>query len=764
MPLERGVLLADDSLTGAAWCRAHSDLVDTWLAGLMGRSGAGGDRGAALLAVGGYGRAELCPNSDIDVMLLHDRRADIAKVADRLWYPIWDAGLHLGHSVCTVRQALGLADETLDTATALLSARHVAGDETLTSKLVTAARAAWEKRASRWLTEMAGSVEARHHTAGEVAFQLEPDLKEGRGGLRDVHALHWAEAARSILLEYDTVALAEAYAVLLDARVELHRRTGRAANTLVAQEQEGVGRALGLGGADGLMAAVAGAGRTIAWTSDDTWRRIRSMLRGPFGRAAHNARPLAPGVMLNDGEVELEPSARPAEDPALVLRVAAMAAGHDTVIARHSLERLVAETAPMPDPWPDEARSRLADLLLAGRAAIGVVEALDQRGVWTRVLPEWEPTRSRPQHNPYHRFTIDRHLLEAAANAAELRDRVDRPDLLVVGALLHDIGKGRPGDHTEVGVGLTEQIATRMGFAADDVSTLAAMVQHHLLLPDVASRRDLDDPAAIAPVAEAIGSLERLQLLAALTEADSLATGPTAWGPWKADLMGQLVERVTQVLSGGELAGVVEESFPTGAQLARLAEAGRHIDVSGDRLTVMTGDRPGIFSRIAGVLALHGLNVLTGVAYCSEDGRALAEFRVLDPIRDRPPWPRVVADLERVLDGRLALNARLAKRSRTYDRPHAAAAQAEPVSVGFDNRASSDATVIDVYAPDHPGVLYRITRALAELDLDIRSARVQTLGAHVVDSFYIRDSRGRKVTDDDTLLELEQAVVHSVAE
>ncbi len=411
------------------------------------------------------------------------------------------------------------------------------------------------------------------------------------------------------------------------------------------------------------MAAVAGAARTIAWTSDDAWRRIQSMLRGPFGREAHNARPLAAGVALCDGEVELQPSARLADDPVLVLRVAAMAAAHHTVIDRQSLERLAAEAVPMPDPWPAEARSRLAELLLAGQAAISVIEALDQRGVWVRVLPEWEPTRSRPQHNPYHRFTVDRHLLEAAANAAGLRDRVDRPDLLVIGALLHDIGKGGPGDHTEVGMGLARQIATRMGFGAGDVATLVAMVQHHLLLPDVATRRDLDDPATIEPVADAVGTVELLRLLAALTEADSLATGPTAWGPWKADLLGQLVERVAQVLTGGEAAGVVRESFPTEAQLARLAEGGRHIDAAGDRLTVIADDRPGIFSRVAGVLALHGLDVLTGTAYSSDDGRALAEFRVADPIRDHPPWPRVVADLERVLDGRLALNARLAERA-----------------------------------------------------------------------------------------------------
>src|SRR5579859_7149369 len=746
MTLERGPLLADETLTGAAWCRAHSDLVDAWLSDLLGRADPTVTGGLALAAVGGYGRSELCPQSDIDVMLLHDRRADLGPVADRLWYPIWDEGLHLGHSVCTVREALGLAADDLDTATALLSARHVAGDETLTAELGAAARASWEKRSKRWLTELATNVEARHERAGEVAFRLEPDLKEGRGGLRDVHALGWAEVARAVLIDHDSANLRAAYGVLLDARVELQRRTGRATNVLVLEEQDGVAQALGREGADGLMAVIAEAARTITWTSDDAWRRVRSTLRGPLGRVGRRPRQLAHGVVLRDGEVELDPIAGAQDDTALVLRLAVAAAEHRTVIERHSLERLAESTRSLPDPWPSEARALLVELLLAGPAAIGAIEALDQRGLWTQVLPEWRAVRARPQRNPYHRFTVDRHLLETAANAARLAARVSRPDLLVLAALLHDVGKGHEGDHTDAGVVLVERIATRMGFAPDDVATLVALVRHHLLLPDVATRRDLDDPATIDRVAAAIGSPERLQLLAALTEADSLATGPTAWGPWKAELVGQLVARVGQVLNGGDIPRAVIESFPTASQLARLAGPQQHIDASGDVLTVMTADRPGIFSRIAGVLALRGLDVVSAAAYSSEDGRALAEFRVSDPVRDEIPWSGVTADLELVLDGRLALSARLAERARRNDRSKPSAPPAT-VSVTFDNHASETATVIDVYAPDRVGVLYRITRALAELDLDIRSARVQTLGSQVVDSFYVCDQRRGKLID-----------------
>ncbi|MDQ6616387.1 MAG: ACT domain-containing protein [Actinomycetota bacterium] len=440
------------------------------------------------------------------------------------------------------------------------------------------------------------------------------------------------------------------------------------------------------------------------------------------------------------------------------------------MIERHALERLAADAPALTEPWPPEAASLLVELLSAGASAIPVIEALDHRGVWDRFLPEWRSVRSRPQHNPYHRFTVDRHLLETAANAAGLTGRIRRPDLLVLGGLLHDLGKGHAGDHSEVGEGLAGGIATRMGLPAQDVETLESLVRHHLLLADVASRRDLDDPVTIDGVAEAVGDVETLRLLSALTEADSLATGPSAWSPWKAALVATLTERVERVLTAGPTAGAGDGAdgtgggFPTAKQLAWLAQSDRYIDASGDVLTVVTADRPGVFSRIAGVLALHGLDVLAAHAYSSDDERALAEFRVTDPVRDAIPWSPVVADLDRALDGRLALGARVAERRRTYDRPGPFSRRPIAATVRFDNAASAGATVIDVETADHIGVLYRITRALAELDLDIRSARVQTIGHLVVDSFYLRDDHGQKVTDPAHRHEIERAVLHALGD
>ncbi len=295
-------------------------------------------------------------------------------------------------------------------------------------------------------------------------------------------------------------------------------------------------------------------------------------------------------------------------------------------------------------------------MLLEGPRAIPVLESLDQADLFSRMLPEWEPVRSRPQRNAYHRFTVDRHLWEAAANAAVLADRVVRPDLLVVGALLHDIGKGYPGDHTERGEELVAVIAPRMGFDERDTAYLVALVRHHLLLPDIATRRDLDDPATIDMVAEAVGNAVFLDLLHALTEADSLATGSSAWSPWKAELVEELVERVRLRLGVADGAESVHERgspFPTADILALMGAGETAVHVDGPRIVVVNHDRPGTFGRLAGVLALHGIDVVGARAHSDEQGMAASQFRITEP-RQGADWAVITADVRRALAGELA--------------------------------------------------------------------------------------------------------------
>jgi [protein-PII] uridylyltransferase len=767
-PLRQQVL-DTPTLRGSALCRALSDHTDGWFASLFAEALGGADPGGfALAAVGGYGRRELSPQSDIDVLLITTRRTDVSAMAEALWYPVWDEGLKLGHAVRTVDEALDLASGDLDTATSLLALRHVAGDPALSHHLAERALALWRKRADRWLGELSASVRSRHRRAGDAAFLLEPDLKDGRGGLRDVHAIRWAQAARPVMLAGDDDALSSAYSVLLDARVELHRRTGRRGDVLLLQEQDAVARSLGFADTDTYMRQLSAAARNIAWRSDEVWERVDASLEGPslpvIGRRLKR-RPevaLAAGVVLRDGRVHIDAATTSgAADPLLVLRVAVAAASEGARIDRESLQLLASTAPPLPDPWPAEARDLFAQLWLTGAAAIDVVESLDQVGVWSRVVPEWDEVRAKPQRNAYHTFTVDRHLCQTAANAAALTDRVDRADLLVVGALLHDIGKGWPGDHTEVGIDLVEGMARRMGYTRADTAVLVDMVRHHLLLPDVATRRDLDDDATLAAVAEAVGDRRTLALLGALCEADSLATGPAAWGEWKEGLVRQLVSRVDHVLAGGAVDDVVADTFPTTTHRERMASGELWVEAGGDTLTVIAADRPGLFARVAGVLALSGMDVLAADLW-SDDGMALEVFRVAPPADPERAWERVRRDLPLAMDGQFALTARLADRAAQTPARRALPGIATP-EVRIDNDASRVATVVEVVADDAVGLLARIAATLAELRLDICSAKVQTLGPQVVDAFYVVDAHtGTKVTDDAHLGEVRRALGHVI--
>ncbi|HVE63125.1 MAG TPA: [protein-PII] uridylyltransferase, partial [Mycobacteriales bacterium] len=739
------------ALSGRALCEALSDHADGWLAELLGP-----ESDVALVAVGGYGRRELSPASDLDLMLLHTGRRDIGEVADRIWYPVWDTGVALDHSVRTTKEALAVADADLKAVLGLLDARHVAGDPVLTSGLLRALREQWRRRAPRALVELCDGVRARHDRAGEVAFLLEPDLKECRGGLRDVAAVHAAAAAW--VVDPPGPRVRSAYDVLLTVRAELHRRTGRPGDQLTLQEQDAVAAATGHPDAAALMSAVADAGRTVAYATDETMRRIDGWLSGRERRRTRPVRsvPVAPGLARHGDEIVLAVGSNAVADPTLPLRAAAAAAGAGLRISTATLERLAADAPEPPHPWPTLLRDALIEVLGAGRAGLEVLEALDQHGLLVRLLPEWAAVRSRSQRNPYHRFTVDRHLCEAAAFAGELTRSVARPDLLLAGTWLHDIGKGYPGDHTEAGVVVVADVATRMGFARADVEVLVAMVRHHLLLPDVATRRDLDDPATVEAVAKAVGDRDLLDLLAALTVADSRATGPAAWSEWKAELVTDLVRRTAALLAD-------ERPDPAPGLLDRYAElvtaGGVQVLVSADshRVVVIAPDRPGLLWRVAGALALHRLDVRSAVI-AALDGTAVQEIDVTPAFRSEPDRLRVAEDVRRSIAGRLAVDSRLADRARAFAGRARGVAPAPP-RVLVDQDASRSATLIEVRAADDVGVLYRIARALADCELDVRSAKVATIGLEVVDTFYVLDSSGAKVTDVEHLKEAERAVV-----
>jgi [protein-PII] uridylyltransferase len=751
------VVLSDSSLVGTGLSRAYTAEIDLWLQSVVG--GVGEMQGVALAAVGGYGRGDLSMGSDLDLLLIHNDSGHVAEVAERIWYPIWDTGMKLGHAVRTIDEALELASGDLDTATSLLDIRLIGGEQKLVDELASKSRAQWHDNADKMLTLLSEGTRQRHSEAGEVAFLLEPDLKLSRGGLRDVHALHWIDLADDGLMEAsERQGLIGPHDALLSARVELHRSTGRHSNQLLLQDQDEVASALGYSDADDLMADLAQAARTVAWITDAVLHRMH--LRSTRRRWRSKVRDAGHGIRLVDETLLLDDDAPVSSDPVLPLRVAYIAAREDAFIERSVLDRLADECPSLPDPWPDDAREVLVDLLLLGSDSIRTLEALDQVDLLSRLLPEWAPNRSRPQRNAYHRYTVDRHLMEAAAEAANIADRVERPDLLVLGGLFHDIGKGYPGDHSEVGVDLVRRIGTRMGYPPADVEVLAALVRHHLLLPDIASRRDLEDEDTIRFVAEEIGSVNTLELLGALTEADSIATSHSAWNGWKAELVGDLISRTSHYLQSG--GNVIPSEFPSEELLARLLADEEHVELKGHELTVMTEDRRGTFSRVAGALALHGVEILEAQLH-TENGRALEVLRVGGGIGIDERPKQVEEDVRRALRGRVAIRARLIQRARNYRYQRATAARLVAPQVIIDNELSSSHTVLEVRGPDSIGVLYRVTRAIADLDLDIYTAKVQTLGDDVVDAFYVLDSDGMKVTDISHQREIELAILTAIA-
>jgi len=738
-------------LTGEALRAALADLHEFWLAAHAARAGVGGPGcGVALVAVGGLGRRELTPHSDLDLVLVHTGGEPVAELAERLWYPLWNSGVGLDHSVRTVGEALRVAAGDLRTALGLLDARHLAGDAEVGARLADAARRAWRADVRTRLDELAESARRRWARSGEVAHRAEPDLKHGRGGLRDAALLDALAVAQ--LTDRPPAEVAQARRLLLDVRTELRRVARRPRDVLRAQDGDEVASALGLADRFALARATSSAARTVVYAVDVALRTARAAVprrglgvfaRSPLRRAAVR-RPLDEGVVLHGTEVALARDAAPGRDPALLLRVATAAARGRHPIAAGTLSRL-AEAAPeLRRPWPREAREELLALLGSGSGLVDVVEALDRTGLWGRLFPEWGAVRDLPPRDAAHVWTVDRHLVEATAHAARLATRVSRPDLLVLGALLHDIGKGRRKDHSEVGAALAAQVAERLGLWPQDVAAVTALVRHHLLLPHTATRRDVADEATVRRVVDTLGGDPvLLELLAALAEADALATGPGAWTGWKASLVHELVARCRAVMAGEELPApqpldrrqrdLAEEVLRTGRPDVLLDARGHAAAV-----TVVAPDRPGLLSRAAGVLALNSLEVHSAVLR-SHGGAAVDVFAVSPRFGSLPDAALLREQVSRAVGGAPgaggpALADRLAAKERDYGGPPW---DAPPPKVLWFDDESTGAVVLELRAADRIGLLHRVADALERCGVDVVWARVSTLGSTVVDAFAI---------------------------
>ncbi|OWV01393.1 [protein-PII] uridylyltransferase [Micromonospora wenchangensis] len=715
---------------------ARAGAFDAWLHGLLPAR-----EGIALIAVGGLGRRQCAPYGDLDLVLLHAGVPGVDELAAALWYPIWDAGVRLDHSVRTLAEALSVAQDDVKVALALLDARFVAGDRALADTLTRTATDHWRRTAVRQLPALREITEVRWRTHGELAFLLEGDLKEAAGGLRDVGILR--AIATAGITDALRPAVRAAHLRLLDTRDALHQQVGRRVDRLVAQERAGVAALLGLrqssteaadagtradsGDGDALLRRVAGDARTVSHALDDAWRaadRLRSgRRRGTDGRPLR--RPVARDVVEHDGELVLARTAIGARpDPSLSLRIAAAAATHRLPIARATCEWLAAYCPPLPAPWPSAARAAFITLLGAGPGLVPAWETCDRYGLIDGWLPEWTRLRSLPQHNPVHRFTLDRHLVQAAYEASRHTRDVERPDLLLIGAFLHDIGKGLDGDHSTVGAPLAEAVATRIGLPAEEAALIGTLVRLHLLLPDVATRRDLSDPKTIAGVAERVGDTTTLELLHALVLADAAATGPAAWSGWKGRLIAELVARVRTTLDTGVVPA------PPAPDPALVAGPLPVVHLTEDRVAVAAADRRGLLATVAGCLALHRLEVISADA-ATIDGRALVECRVQPRYGLAPDPIALSADLRRAVTGDVSVTQRLRGRAL------AARSGGAAPRVVWHREAATDAVLLELRAADAAGLLYRVTCALDEAGAQVRAARISTLGGDVVDAFYL---------------------------
>jgi [protein-PII] uridylyltransferase len=758
---KRAELIAKVVVPWADQRLALANLTDEWLCELARAAGVDAV-GGAVIAVGGYGRRELSPGSDLDIMLVVDAGAHPEKVMDvanALWYPIWDAGLRLDHSVRTVAEARTMAAADLKVVLGMMDARTVYGNDLARMQFMDAVQSDWQSLGAKRLMELHVHVRERMERYGELAHMLEPDLKESYGGLRDLSVLRGI--AVSGVAQVDLDALEQANQLLLDVRDALHRVTGRATDRLMLQEQPAVAELLGMDSHDALLRAVCAAGRTISYVSDLTWHRIRRQAaQAPRARwsrrtvlsAKSDETPIAEGVVIQDGEAVITESANPSQDAILILRAAAAAAQSGVRLSPETVDRLATECPPLPTPWPRAAREALVSLLGAGRLAIPVWESLDQRDLITRMIPEWSVVRSAPQHNPIHTFTVDRHLVETAVNASTMTRRVSRPDLLLIGSLFHDIGKGYEGDHSEVGERIVRVLAARMGFNDEEVEVLAQMVLHHLLLPEMGTRRDLDDPATIDHVAALVKTHDMLELLHALSESDSRATGPAVNSEWRFALISDLVKRVHSSISG-EPAPAPPELNPAQQALADGDGVQVIIDTKSTlpMVTVAAPDSVGLLSLTAGVLAVNRLNVRTATTQ-TIGKRAVSEWGVTSQYGDMPSADQLKLDLERALAGELDVTTRLDRRYRE-SMPKDFTAPEPLVSVIED--ASARATVIELRAHDMPGLLHIVTNAISETGVDIIAARVSTLGSEIVDAFYVVEN----TNDEQTHLDPQRAQV-----
>ncbi len=806
-----------------------------------------------VVAVGGYGRSELCLHSDIDILVLYDKRipAEALDLAQSLFYPLWDLGLDLGHGFRSVKDCLALARKDFEVLASLLDARLIEGDPALFARFQSdlLAKVAAKKATafSDWLRTQNTERLARH---GDSSALLEPDLKEGLGGLRDVHQVlwlgrvHYGQGTLEELLRAGRLSeaqvhfLTDALRLLLRVRNLLHHVSGRRGDRLHLDQQRPVAEALGYRDEDGTMAVERFLGRLHrdmagikalhgAFTASLPGAAC-SPASAPGGRGE-------PGLRLGCDRVDFDLPRGYPSDPMVLARIFEAAArtglplsweargfvsGHLYLVR----ERLRASA---------EAAESLLRVLTSGRAG-EVLGQMLETGYLGALLPEFGRVQDLVQFDTYHIYPVGQHTIRAVAllegpmeggvrGFADLRDELLHPRRLMLGALFHDIGKGLGGGHSAKGAEIARQVMERWGLDEETVADVEVLVREHLTLYETATRRDLNDEAVVAACAGVVGGVDRLRMLMLLSWADAAATGPQVWKQWTASLLWELYRKILHILRGGRLAsadavramertreevragagdavpraeveamlalmpqryllqmsapavvrhmGLVRRLRGMVAEAERVRPGGRggmgvvavqtepHPELGCWEVAIAGMDNPGLFATLAGVLALHGINIVSAQCFLWRDGTAVDVFNVSDPPEFLNPddlWTRVAASVRNAMSGRLDLAYRIGEKRRA---PSAGKSLEIEPEIAVHNQASDFHTVIEVTAADRIGILYDIATALHGLGLSLQIAKIATYGDRVADVFYVRESSGGKAENPDRVREIEKSLL-----
>jgi [protein-PII] uridylyltransferase len=802
----------------------------------------------ATVAQGGYGRGELNPCSDIDLLFLYPHRPDafVETVTEKILYALWDTGLTVGHAMRSPRDCVRLAARDFKVKTALLDTRFLAGDEPLHAEFVTLMGGEVLKRNNaRFFREKVIENEERHRRYGDSVYLVEPHLKEGEGGLRDIHTAMWLAKVKfkiksigdlvqkGVITERERDEIEAAQDFLWRVRNALHFETGQHQDQLTFEHQERIAADLGFRddartkGVEQFMRLYYLHAAVVNRFSDDIIRRCleRSTpyrLLGKFG-----GREIRPGVRIAGQELVVGDPATFRDDPSKLMRIFADAQRHGVRLGSATRVLVRRHAGLIDDRARRDPATVTAFLDVLGWKS-GVYESLHEMhklDVLDAFLPEFSDLRCMAQYDRYHIYTVDEHTLrgvlmlerlrhgeckDVAPLPTEVMREVDKVEILYLAMLFHDAGKGQGGDHSNRGAEIVRRVAQRMNLDADDAGQLEFLVRHHLLMHHLATRRDIHDPRLVTEFARTVGTLAGLQKLYVLTFADLSATNPILWNSWQDMLLRELYELTVDVFERGVMVernqaerarrvrqrvaarvgpeggdalqrfladmpdryflGTPEEDIPRHFLLVRGLEEDplvTHIAHYPERefseFTVVTRDRPGLFSKLTGVLRANGMNIVKARITTGGTGIAVDVFRVSHLDRaaiacsdDR--WERIQVAVAKVLAGELDVEAMVAAAAR----PSALGEKfvpRVPSKVEIDNRVSEDFTVIDVYTQDRVGVLFTITNALFHLDLSIYLAKITTTVDRVLDVFYVSDSRGRKIEDPARLRFIEETLL-----